>query len=105
MKVALHLVSLLDTNKFLELRIVEYKSQHDIIWDDFVLNQSVNGTIFHTRKFLSYHSEGKFNDKSILLYSNETLIGVIAVSQTEKTFFSHKGTSGGGPIIHLEYFF
>ena len=28
-------------------------------WDDFV-NRSNNGTIFHTRKFLSYHPKNRF---------------------------------------------
>lgn len=88
----------------MKLKIVEYQSQHDTVWDEFVMTKSVNGTIFHTRKFISYHSEDKFYDKSILIYSEENLICVIAVCKTETAFFSHKGTSGGGPIIHLDYF-
>lgn len=88
----------------MELQVVEYINQHDTIWDDFVLNNSANGTIFHTRKFLSYHSKDKFIDRSILIYHNNILVCTIAVCETENSFFSHKGTSGGGPVIHKNYF-
>lgn len=35
-------------------------------WDNFVLNSN-NGTMFHSRKFLSYHPEGRFKDTSLVI--------------------------------------
>ena len=43
-------------------------------WDRFVLN-SDNGTIFHTRKFLSYHPKTRFKEASIVVTkNNKTLV-------------------------------
>lgn len=67
------------------------------------MNYSANGTIFHTQLFLSYHYETKFEDKSLLFYLEDNLIAVLAVCKEENIFFSHKGTSGGGPVIHNKY--
>jgi len=89
----------------MNLRIEKYnKQKHFDLWDDFVLNRSCNGTIFHTQLFLSYHSNNKFIDSSILLYDENKLIAVILVAQLEEDYFSHPGTSGGGLVISQNYY-
>ena len=45
-------------------------------WDDFV-NKSNNGTMFHTRRFLGYHSEHKFHDHSLIFKKKEKVISVL----------------------------
>lgn len=84
--------------------IVPYTSGHEKLWDNFVLNFSVNGSIFHTRNFLNYHSLNKFDDCSLLIYLNDTLISVFPCCKEGNTVISHKGSSAGGPVIHKKFY-
>jgi len=68
-------------------------------WDHFVC-QSVNGTIFHTRRFLSYHPANRFRDES-LIFRFETEIfallpAVRGIWNDRDTLWSHRGASYGG---------
>ena len=54
------------------MKIVKYKNiEHKNIWDHYI-QKSNNGTIFHLRKFLSYHQQRKFNDCSLIFYEKDT---------------------------------
>ena len=79
------------------------ENEHMEIWDKFIEN-SVNGTIFHTRMFLNYHDRHKFTDTSILIYKNGTLICVLPCCKTDDKYFSHKGATYGGPVFIKEIF-
>jgi len=72
------------------------------MWDDFV-QQSDNGTLFHTRKFLSYHSKNKFTDASIVILKKDILFSVFSSVQIKrngkKVLSSHSGASYGG-FVH-----
>lgn len=69
-------------------------------WDDFVLNKSMNGTFLQTRKFINYHPEGRFQDRSLCVRKGTELVGTILgceiVDEGKRTFFAHKGTTFGG---------
>ena len=52
-------------NKKLKIQVINFSKPLTEEWDQFVLSSN-NGTIFHLRKFLSYHIERKFNDNSLL---------------------------------------
>lgn len=84
--------------------IILYSKKYEKSWEDFVF-KSNNGTIFHTRKFLSYHKKKRFIDSSLLFFKNSELIAVMpaALVKTDKgqEFSSHPGLSYGG-IIHKE---
>lgn len=71
-------------------------------WDEFV-NQSDNGTIFHTRKFLSYHPKEKFTDASLVFEQKGKLFAVFPAVLIErngkKILSSHSGASYGG-FVH-----
>ena len=71
-------------------------------WDDFV-NQSNNGTIFHTRKFLSYHPKNRFSDYSLIFQKKEKIIGVlpaaIIVKYGKNILVSHPGASLGSCVV------
>lgn len=81
-------------------------------WDDLVA-RSVNGTMLHTRRFLSYHGD-RFRDRSLLVTkSNGKLAGVLPAAQDPAdpsvvtshpglTYggLVHDGTLYGGPLIH-----
>lgn len=67
-------------------------------WDDFV-EQSDNGTMFHTRRFLSYHPEDRFKDASIVIRKKKNIFSVLPAALLErdgrKILSSHGGASYG----------
>lgn len=69
-------------------------------WEDF-WREAVNGTLFHSPKFLSYHAEGKFNNSHLEYYRKGNLCGVMAsaiqLDGREKILVSYPGASYGGP--------
>ncbi|MEK7137620.1 MAG: GNAT family N-acetyltransferase [Patescibacteria group bacterium] len=71
-------------------------------WDAFVAD-SRNGTLFHTRRFLSYHPEGRFEDRSLLFFAGNRLLAVLpAVSVldgTKKSLRAHAGSTYGGLVL------
>lgn len=80
------------------------------VWDDFILNHSVNGTLLQTRKFLNYHPAGRFKDVSLIVRDNKSreiaaLVPACEVYEGEKkVFVSHKGSTFGGIIVGEEYY-
>ena len=89
----------------MEVEVKPYDESASAAWDNFVRNDSRNGTIFHERNFLSYHQDGKFEDKSILLYIKDKLSAVIPAAciktdNDRKTIVSHPGSSAGGIVFH-----
>ena len=75
--------------------IVKYIDELEKEWDTFVKN-SVNGTIYHTRKFLNYHPKDRFTDVSILIYDKNKIVCVLPVCQNENGgYFSHSGSTFG----------
>lgn len=83
--------------------IIEYKENMEYDWDEFVLNQSINGNFLQSRKFLNYHPKGRFEDCSILFYYKEELVAVcpacVEWENEKKIFHSHKGSTYGGIVI------
>jgi hypothetical protein len=82
----------------------KYKDEMSAVWDQFVMSESANGNLFHTRKFLSYHPEERFQDQSVMVYDKGTLVCVMAACVDGDFYFSHKGSSCGGPIIQKKYY-
>lgn len=88
----------------MNLKIKKYiEKNHFDLWDDFVLNKSVSGTIFHTRNFLSYHYVNRFKDSSIMIYDDSKLICVFLCAEVNDSYISHPGTSVGGLVIAKNY--
>jgi len=85
--------------------VVKYDDNYYKDWDKFVLN-SINGTLFHTRKFLSYHEKNKFIDSSILIYKKTELCCVFpcCYDNVNDEYWSHKGSSHGGPVISEKFY-
>ncbi len=74
------------------------------IWDDFVLNRSVNGTFMQTRNFLNYHPKDRFEDSSLLVYNEKNrLVAVVPAcritDEGKPCFYSHRGASYGGIVV------
>lgn len=89
----------------MNLSLQPYTDEKEKQWDDFV-SSSRNGTIFHTRKFLSYHAEKRFEDASLLFLDGEKLVGVFPAALKEdagkKVLVSHPGASYGGLVLHTD---
>ncbi|MCC6864885.1 MAG: GNAT family N-acetyltransferase [Ignavibacteria bacterium] len=84
--------------------VVRFEKKYTDKWEDFV-NDASNGTIFHSRKFLSYHAPDKFIDCSLLFYEDNKLISVLPAIETKRdgipALWSHMGASYGG-FVHSE---
>lgn len=77
-----------------------YEPSMEEKWDDFVLNKSMNGTFLQTRKFINYHPQDRFIDRSLCILKGSELVAVIlaceVIDEGKRTFFAHKGTTFGG---------
>lgn len=85
-----------------EIRTEPYSAEKEAAWDAFV-DASVNGTIFHRRRFLAYHSPERFDDRSLLLYDGGSLRAVFPAAAQQKgdarVLRSHPGASYGGLVV------
>ena len=90
------------------LRVRKYTDEDEQTWDAFVNKSSVNGTFLQTRNFLNYHQEGKFNDHSLIIYSEKSVNDIHAVvpacviDDGTISLVSHPGSTFGGFIIHRD---
>ena len=82
-----------------EIGIARYSERDRQRWDDFV-EQSQQGTLFHTRAFLAYHPPARFTDASLLFFKKGNLIAVLpaeaGVVEGQKVLRSHPGASFAG---------
>ncbi len=78
-----------------------YEPAEAAAWDDFV-GRSVNGTILHTRRFLSYHGD-RFSDRSLLVTNAQgRIVGVLPAAEDPadpSVVTSHPGLTYGG-LVH-----
>jgi lipid II:glycine glycyltransferase (peptidoglycan interpeptide bridge formation enzyme) len=85
-----------------EIHIKIYEDTYHEIWDQFI-DQSVNGTLFHKRKFLDYHHPEKFVDQSLLLFREGKLAGIFpaaVIREADRYILkSHPGASYGGLVV------
>ncbi|MBP9850854.1 MAG: GNAT family N-acetyltransferase [Candidatus Peribacteraceae bacterium] len=89
----------------MSITVIPYTGAYEKKWDAFV-QSARNGTIFHTRKFLSYHPVGRFTDNSLLLMDGEKVLGVLSAAKKEeggkKALVAHPGASYGGLVIDAD---
>ena len=62
------------------ITVKRHYKNNKVLWDRFVKSAN-NGTIFHLRRFLSYHPEGRFVDHSIEFYKKNTLVSVLPAAE------------------------
>ena len=58
-------------------RIESYEKKYEQLWDDFVLNKSINGTFLQSRSFLNYHPEDRFEDCSLLIFNQKDNLAAV----------------------------
>ena len=87
-------------------RIEKYTEKYESRWDNFVEN-SRNGTIFHSRRFLSYHPASRFEDFSLLFLKDGNIFAVLPACvdfvNGKKVLTSHKGSTYGGFVIPYKF--
>lgn len=90
------------------MEIVEYHDEDYNKWNEFVKNNSVNGTFLQTKQFLDYHPRERFQDASLLFLNKGNIVAVCpACCITEdgkKVFSSHKGSTYGGLVISPKFY-
>lgn len=87
-------------NLFVEV----YEKQCQTAWDNFVIEESVNGTFLQTRRFLNYHPVDRFCDVSYIVRNDkDEIVAVCPACMVEEdgdeTLYSHIGSTYGGIII------
>lgn len=65
-------------------------------WNTFISN-SKNGTFLFHRDFMEYHND-RFQDFSLLIYKEDTLVAVLPANSLDKQIFSHQGLTYGGLV-------
>ncbi|UCH10170.1 MAG: GNAT family N-acetyltransferase, partial [Fidelibacterota bacterium] len=85
----------------MSITISPYQPTFHEEWDHFV-RQSNNGTLFHLRRFLSYHPEERFQDHSLVLTGPKGLLALFPAAVIEmegqRHLVSHPGASYGGLV-------
>ncbi len=88
------------------IEIKKYIAEQSDLWENFV-EEANNGTIFHTRKFLSYHPPGRFSDNSLILLKNSKPYVLFPAAEHKidgkRLLVSHPGTSYGSFIVPAEF--
>ena len=83
----------------IDVYLLEQSGLKSSEWDEYV-NSSPNGTLFHTRKFLSYHGVGKFEDASLVFRKRDKITALLPATVksvgNKRVFVSHPGASWGG---------
>tara|TARA_R110002073_G_scaffold5589_6_gene34238 strand:- start:1388 stop:2833 length:1446 start_codon:yes stop_codon:yes gene_type:complete len=83
--------------------INKYEAHLSEEWDDFVTNKALNGTLYHTRLFLSYHKD-RFEDRSIMIYDKGKLVAVFPCCKVGNKFYSHRGSAYGGVVVLASHY-
>ena len=87
------------------IKIKKFSKNNYAAWDSFVLEAN-NGTLFHLRKFLSYHPEDRFKDHSVEIYKKNSLLSVFPAADiiinNKNMLTSHPGSSYGSFVSKEE---
>lgn len=84
----------------MSLNVRPYSPNYADAWDDFC-KDSLQATLLHTRRFLSYHGD-RFADRSLIIEEDGRWVGLLpaALSPSDGTLVvSHPGLTYGG-VIH-----
>lgn len=92
-----------DLQQKTDIDIERFHERYQDAWDKTIWGSN-NGTIFHTRQFLSYHPKSRFQDFSLIFKKGRKRIALLpaAIKQGggRKIFISHPGASMGGPVYN-----
>ena len=87
------------------IEIKKFIIEQSDLWEKIV-KEANNGTLFHTRKFLSYHPPGRFTDHSLIIYKKDKPYILFPAAEREiegeRFLVSHPGSSYGSFIVPTE---
>ncbi|MER2997341.1 GNAT family N-acetyltransferase [Pontibacter populi] len=78
------------------MEVIKYSANYKDAWDAFVAT-SKNGTFMLQRGYMDYHAD-RFEDHSLLFYSNGKLVALLAANLTGREVQSHGGLTYGGIV-------
>lgn len=81
----------------MSIKVERYSEKDSIKWNEFV-SKSRNGLFLFDRNFMDYHSD-RFNDHSLLLFSEEKLLAIFPANERDSIIYSHQGLTFGGLIM------
>ncbi|HEX6489375.1 MAG TPA: GNAT family N-acetyltransferase [Candidatus Dormibacteraeota bacterium] len=76
-----------------------YEHKDEATWDAFVAD-AWNGTLLHTRRYLSYHRD-RFEDRSLVIEESGRVVGLLPAAvdpADERNVVSHPGITYGGLV-------
>ena len=82
------------------LTIRRYDPTQKLVWDNFLENCK-NGTFLFKRDFMDYH-KSRFDDFSIMIYSDNQLIALVPGNIDLNNVYSHQGLTYGGIVIQFD---
>jgi len=78
--------------------VVKYSEAYFSEWNHFI-SASKNGTFLLDRNFMEYHSD-RFEDYSLMIFEDKTLISVLPAHKINDDIYSHWGLTYGGLIYN-----
>ncbi len=92
-----------------DITLKQYGQDDAMVWDKFIFEKAVNATFLQSRRFLNYHPEGRFIDKSYIFYEGKGNIvalcpAAVVKDNNEKCFISHPGSTFGGLIFDRKHY-
>ena len=88
------------------IEIKKFIIEQSDFWEKIVKDAN-NGTLFHTRKFLSYHPAERFIDHSLIIYKKDKPYVLFPAAEKiineERFLVSHPGTSYGSFVVPAEF--
>jgi len=79
------------------LKISRYSSKFKDLWNRFC-QDSKNATFLLQRDFMEYHKD-RFEDYSLMVFEDETLVAVLPAHKTDYALYSHNGLTYGGLVL------
>ena len=80
------------------ISIKKYTQEDKPQWDTFV-QEAKNATFLFQRDFMEYHQD-RFEDFSLLVYTNEKLVGLLPANRKDAVVYSHQGLTYGGLVLN-----
>lgn len=81
------------------MQIVRYDPSKRKEWNAFV-SESKNGTFLFLREYMEYHAD-RFDDFSVLVYDENTLLAVLPAHRVDNRLYSHRGLTYGALILSV----
>lgn len=86
----------------------KFEEQDEERWDNYVLNESINGTFMHSRRLINYHDKKKYKDASIIFCEGDDWFAVLPAceiyEENMNILYSHSGCTFGGVVVSKEHY-